>query len=61
MQPEHWAYTIPLRLRSLLRMRQHSSGPYDEELSVAVLDWLCQRERCLPIPNSPQAASEPQR
>lgn len=30
-----------------LRVKQQSSGPYDEALSHAVLDWLCQRENCI--------------
>jgi uncharacterized protein len=30
-----------------LRVKQHRSGPYDSELSGAVVDWLCQREKCV--------------
>ena len=31
MRPEHWLYTIPLRLRSLLR-REQADQELDEEL-----------------------------
>jgi len=29
-----------------LRVKHHRSGPYDEQLSAAMIEWLCQRERC---------------
>ena len=29
-----------------LRVKQHGTAPYQAELSKAVLDWLCLRERC---------------
>jgi pimeloyl-ACP methyl ester carboxylesterase len=29
-----------------LRVKRHSSGPFDENLSHAILDWLCAREKC---------------
>jgi hypothetical protein len=29
-----------------LRVKRKGSGPYDEDLSAAVRDWLCAREKC---------------
>lgn len=29
-----------------MRVKQSKSGPYDADLSAAVLGWLCRRERC---------------
>ena len=29
-----------------IRVKEHRSGPYDRQLSAAVLDWLCAREQC---------------
>jgi uncharacterized protein len=30
-----------------LRVKEHTSGPYDKGLSTAVLDWLCLRQNCV--------------
>lgn len=29
-----------------LRVKDKGSGPYDEQLSATILDWLCKREQC---------------